>query len=122
LIRIFQHPGFFRPFRFSQEDELKDLYAWLSTQHNGLKTYNAFQSKVLQLAREQQESAALLHLLANLAERFVSSYDEAPLPVEVADRAFAKLKQLVQEGTEWNRKSDAEKIALLNEIAHTELG
>lgn len=101
---------------------MKDLYAWLSTQHNGLKTYNAFQSKVLQLAREQPESAALLHLLANLAERFVSSYDEAPLPVEVADRAFAKLKQLVQEGTEWNRKSDAEKIALLNEIAHTELG
>lgn len=108
--------------KFPQEEELKELHTWLSTQHNGLKTYNAFQSKVLQLAKEQQENAALLHLLAMLAERFVSSYDESPLPVEVADRAFAKLKQLVQKSTEWERTPDADRIALLNEIARTELG
>ncbi|PWB57511.1 MAG: hypothetical protein C3F17_20410 [Bradyrhizobiaceae bacterium] len=105
-----------------QEDDLKDLYAWLSTQHNGLKTYNAFHSKALQLAREQQQNAAVLHLLAMLAERFISSYDESPLPVGVADRAFARLKQLVQKSTEWERTADADKIALLNEIACTELG
>jgi hypothetical protein len=105
-----------------QEEELNELHTWLSMQHNGLKTYNAFQSKVLQLAKEEQQNAALLHLLAMLAERFISSYDESPLPVEVADRAFAKLKQLVQKSTECERLSDADKIALLNEIARTELG
>ena len=101
---------------------MNELHTWLSTQHNGLKTYNAFQSKVLELAKEQQQNAALLNLLAMLAERFISSYDESPLPVEVADRAFARLKQLVQKSIEWERVPDADKIALLNEIARTELG
>lgn len=101
---------------------MKELHTWLSTQHNGLKTYNAFQSKALQLAKEQQQNAALLYLLAALAERFISSYDESPLPVEVADRAFAKLKQLVQKSLDWERIPDSDKIALLNEIARTELG
>lgn len=101
---------------------LKDLQNWLSTQHNGLKTYNAFQSKVLELAAEQPQNAALLHLLAMLAERFVSYYDESPLPVDVADRAFANLKQLVQKGAAWERTSDDDRLALLNEIARTELG
>jgi hypothetical protein len=105
-----------------QEEDLKELNAWLSTQHNGLKSYSAFQSRVLQLAKDQQQNAALLHLLAMLAERFISTYDESPLPVEVADRAFAKLKQLVQKSTEWELAPDADRIALLNEIARTELG
>jgi hypothetical protein len=105
-----------------QEEDLKELQNWLSTQHNGLKTYNAFQSKVLKLAAEQPQNAALLHLLAMLAERFVSYYDESPLPVDVADRAFANLKQLVQKSAEWERTSDDGRIALLNEIARTELG
>ncbi|MCZ7658158.1 MAG: hypothetical protein M5U07_09995 [Xanthobacteraceae bacterium] len=101
---------------------MKELYLWLSTQHNGLKTYNAFQNRALQLAKEQRENAALLHLLATLAERFISSYDESPLPVEVADRAFATLRQLLQRSVEWEGASDADKVALLNEIARTELG
>jgi hypothetical protein len=44
------------------------------------------------------------------------------LPVDVADRAFANLKQLVQKSAEWERTSDDGRIALLNEIARTELG
>lgn len=101
---------------------MKELYKWLSTQHNGLKTYNALQNKLLELAKEQHQDAALLHLLAILAERFSSYYYEEPLPVEVADRAFAKLKRLVEKSTNWEHTSDANKIELLNEIACTELG
>lgn len=100
---------------------MKEIHTWLSTQHNGLKTYTAFQSKMLQLATEQKQNAALLHLLAMLADNFISFYDESPLPVDVADRAFTKLKELVEKSAHWESMSDADRIALLNEIARTEL-
>lgn len=101
---------------------MEELHTWLSTQHNGLKTHTAFQSKALQLAAEHPQNAALLHLLATLADNFSSFYDESPLSGDVADRAFNKLKQLVQKSADWESMSDADKIALLNEIARTELG
>lgn len=101
---------------------MDELQNWLSTQHNGLKTYAAFRNKALELAGEQKDNAALLHLLAALAERFISAYDESPLPVDVADRAFARLKELVRKGTDTTRASDADKVELLNEIARSDLG
>lgn len=101
---------------------MDDLQDWLSTQHNGLKTYAAFRNKASQLAGEQKDSAALLHLLAALADRFISAYDESPLPVDVADRAFARLKELVRKGAESTGASDAEKVDLLNEVARSDLG
>jgi hypothetical protein len=101
---------------------LDELQAWLSTQHNGVKTYVAFRDKTLHLAATQKENAALLHLLAALADRFIYSYEESPLPADVADRAFVQLKALVKKGASSIKGSDADKVSLLNEIASAELG
>lgn len=101
---------------------MEALQTWLSTQHNGVKTYVAFRDRALQLAATQKENAALLHLLAALADRFIYSYDESPLPADVADRAFALLKDLTQKGVRSVAASDADKVALLNEIARADLG
>lgn len=100
---------------------MDELQTWLSMQHNGVKTYVVFRDKALQLAATQEENAALLHLLAALADRFIYSYDESPLPADVADRAFVLLKALVQKGARSVDASDADKVALLNEIARAEL-
>jgi hypothetical protein len=101
---------------------LDELLSWLSEQHNGLQTYVVFQDKALQLASQHPDDRALFHLLAAVAERFIDSYEEAPLPVEVAERAFKRFSELLQTASNTMNHSDKEKIRLMNEISRTTLG
>ena len=52
---------------------MNDLHAWLSQQHDGLRTFQIFQQKLATLSGEEPEQRALCRLLTYL----VGSYVEA---------------------------------------------
>ena len=70
---------------------MNDLYAWLSQQHHGLRTFQIFQQKLATLSGDEPEQRALCRLLTYLVGSYVEAFDEEPLPVAVADRAFQRL-------------------------------
>ena len=101
---------------------LENLLTWLKPQHNGLRTYKAFQQKVLQLGATDRNHLALYNILATLVGRFIESYEEHPLPVDVADEAFNRLIGVVEKATKSRKGSPSDQLKALNEIAATDLG
>ena len=101
---------------------MDELLTWLKPQHNGLRTYKAFQQKVLQLGTTDRNHLALYHILAMLAGRFIEAYEENPLPVDVADQAFGRLIAVVEKAAKSRKGSPSEQLTALNEIAATDLG
>ena len=74
---------------------MNELHIWLSQQHHGLRTFRNFQQKLETLSRRDPAQQALYALLSNLVGRYVEAFDEEPLPVAVADRAYGRLLELV---------------------------
>ncbi|MBR0830809.1 hypothetical protein JQ596_35425 [Bradyrhizobium manausense] len=74
---------------------MNDLHVWLSQQHHGLRTYKTFQQKLDALSVHDPEQRGLCRLLSSLVGRYIEAYDEAPLPVAVADAAFHRLLTLL---------------------------
>ncbi|HUO00577.1 MAG TPA: hypothetical protein VMU69_30640 [Bradyrhizobium sp.] len=74
---------------------MNDLYAWLSQQHHGLRTYRTFQQKLDILSAHDPDQRALCSLLGGIVSSYIESFDEEPLPVTVADRAHQRLLDLV---------------------------
>ena len=74
---------------------MNDLHAWLSQQHHGLRTFQIFQQKLATLSREEPEQRALCRLLSYLVGSYIEAFDEEPLPVAAADRAYQRLLDLV---------------------------
>ena len=72
------------------------LSEWLAGQHPGLRTYKTFQEKALELSVCEANYRALYRLLADIAGRYVTAYDENPVPVEVAKQAYEKFLALVK--------------------------
>ena len=100
---------------------LGELSTWLSSQHPGLHTYKAFRTKTLQLSASDTEHRALYKLLAAMAGRYIESFDEAPLPVETADRAYRKLRDIVAEAESSKQAPAPQQIQTLNRVASVEL-
>lgn len=74
---------------------MNDLHSWLSQQHHGLRTFRNFQEKLEMLSLREPAQQGLCALLSRLVGGYVEAYDEAPLPVAVADRAYGRLLDLV---------------------------
>lgn len=74
---------------------MNDLHAWLSEQHHGLRTFQIFQQKLETLGRDDPGQRGLCRLLSSMVGSYVETFDEAPLPVEVADGAYHRLLTLV---------------------------
>ena len=74
---------------------MNELHIWLSQQHHGLRTFRNFQEKFETLSRRDPAQRALCALLGHLVGRYVEAFDEEPLPVAVADRAYGRLLELV---------------------------
>ena len=70
---------------------MNDLHALLSLQHRGLRTFKIFQQKLETLSRDKPEHRALRRLLSCLVGSYLEAFDEEPLPVAVADRAYHRL-------------------------------
>jgi hypothetical protein len=100
---------------------LSDLHDWLAGQHPGLRTYKSFREKALKLCVTEAEHRALYRLLANLAGHYVATFDEEPLPVDVAKHAYDRFLGLVEEGDRSIGASVEQQLATLNRIAVAEL-
>ena len=74
---------------------MNDLYSWLSQQHHGLRTFKTFQEKLDSLSRREPAQQGLCALLSRLVGGYIEAFDEAPLPVAVADRAYGRLLDLL---------------------------
>jgi hypothetical protein len=106
---------------FKEELILGALSDWLAGQHPGLRTFKTFQEKALQLSAAEADRRALYRLLAGVAGRYVEAFDEKPVPVDVAKRAYDKFLGLV-EGAEQSINASCERqVETLNTIAGAEL-
>ena len=74
---------------------MNDLHTWLSQQHHGLRTFRTFQQKLETLGRRDPAQRGLCRLLSGLVGNYVEAFDEAPLPVEIADGAYHRLLALL---------------------------
>lgn len=98
---------------------MNDLHGWLSEQHHGLQTFRIFQQKLETLGRDDPDQRGLCRLLSGLVDGYVEAFDEAPLPVEVADSTYQRLLALV---ASLDLRGDAERrLADINRLATSEL-
>ena len=74
---------------------MNDLSTWLSHQHHGLRTFRAFQQKLDEISTGDPGQRALCRLLNAVVSFYVEAYDEEPLPVATAERAYHRLLDLV---------------------------
>ena len=95
-----------------------DLHTWLSQQHHGLRTFKTFQQKLESLSSDDPEQRAVCRLLSGLVGSYIEAFDEEPLPVAVADRAYGRLLELVASldlgGSADRRLADINRIAAFN--------
>jgi len=98
---------------------MNDLHTWLSQQHHGLRTFRTFQQKLETLGRDDPAQRGLCRLLSGLVGSYVEAFDEAPLPVEVADGAYHRLLALVA-SIDLNADADR-RIADINRVAERRL-
>lgn len=98
---------------------MNDLHTWLSQQHQGLRTFRTFQQKLETLGRDDPAQRGLCRLLSGLVGSYVEAFDEAPLPVEVADGAYHRLLTLVA-SIDLNADADR-RIADINRVAESRL-
>ncbi|MCP3411959.1 hypothetical protein [Bradyrhizobium sp. CCGB01] len=94
---------------------MNDLHTWLSQQHHGLRTFRTFQQKLETLGRDDPAQRGLCRLLSGLVGSYVEAFDEAPLPVEIADSAYQRLLTLVESidlhGDASRRLADINRVA-----------
>ncbi|MBR0932798.1 hypothetical protein [Bradyrhizobium jicamae] len=96
-----------------------DLHAWLARQHHGLRTFRTFQQKLETLSSDDPGQRAVCRLLSGLVGSYIEAFDEEPLPVAVADRAYGRLLDLV---ASLDLRGNAERrLADINRVATCDL-
>ncbi len=100
---------------------MEELAQWLKTQHKGLRTYKTFHQKVLELGARHKQQYALYYLLAMLVWRFVDSYEDSPLTLDVTDEAHTRLVAIAERCARFDAMPTEERLAFLNELAAMEL-
>jgi hypothetical protein len=100
---------------------MSELHSWLSTQHHGLRTYKSLKQKLITRASADPEHAALYRLLASMIDPYIDSFDEEPLPVDVADQVFARVLDIVRYAEDSVSQGAADQIQALNKVAGVEL-
>ena len=98
---------------------MNELYTWFSCQHHGLRTFETFQQKLESLSTEEPDQRGLYRLLNNLVGRYIEAFDEEPLPVSVADRAYDRLLELL--GSLDLRATADRRLADINRVAASDL-
>jgi hypothetical protein len=98
---------------------MNDLHTWLSQQHHGLRTFRAFQQKLDTLSQGDPEQRALCRVLNGIVGSYVETFDEEPLPVAVADRAYQRLLDLVA-SLDFRANADR-RLADINRLATCDL-
>jgi hypothetical protein len=76
---------------------------------------------LLRAAEENPAHRAAYRLLANLASGYAATFDEEPLPVDVAEKAYRRLLDLVGKVERSVVCPVETQLAVLNEVADAEL-
>lgn len=100
---------------------MEELAQWLKSQHKGLRTYKTFQQKVLEVGAKRRDQYALCYLLSMLAGRFVDTYEETPLTLDITDEAHRRLIAFADKAAKFDSMSCDSRLELLNEIAASDL-
>ena len=98
---------------------MNEPYRWFSYQHHGLRTFETFQQILESLSTEEPDQRGLYRLLNNLVGRYIEAFDEEPLPVSVADRAYDRLLELL--GSLDLRATADRRLADINRVAASDL-
>jgi hypothetical protein len=98
-----------------------ELSDWLSQQHHGLKTYKAFRQTLLDRAATDTPHRALYRLLAGLTEEYIARYDGEAVPVDVAERTYRHLLEVVAKAEGALTAPAPQQIQILNELAAAKL-
>lgn len=98
---------------------MNDLHAWLSQQHHGLRTFQTFQQKLETLGQHDPAQRGLCRLLSSVVGSYIEAFDEAPLPVDIAEIAYRRLLTLV-ESLDLHGNA-ARRLADINRVATCEL-
>ena len=98
---------------------MNELYRWFSYPHHGLRTFETFQQKLESLSTEEPDQRGLYRLLSSLVGRYIEAFDEEPLPVSVADRAYDGLLELL--GSLDLRATADRRLADINRVAASDL-
>jgi hypothetical protein len=74
-----------------------------------------------QLAHTDAEHIALYKLLASMVDPYIDSFDEQPLPVDVADKVFGRLLDIVRDAEQSISLAPGDQVRALNKIAAVKL-
>jgi hypothetical protein len=102
-----------------EEAAMNELYTCFSHQHHGLRTFQTFQQKLENLSKAEPDQRGLYRLLSNLVGSYVAAFDEEPLPVPVADRAYDRLLELLESLD--LRAEPGRRLADINRVAASDL-
>jgi hypothetical protein len=100
---------------------MSELHSWLSTQHHGLRTYKSLKQKLTELTRTDPEHIALYRLLTSMIDPYIDSFDEQPLPVDVADKVYKRVLSIVREAEKSISLEPCDRVRALNNVAAVEL-
>jgi hypothetical protein len=98
-----------------------EFHDWLSQQHHGLKTYKAFRQTLIDRASSDTTHRALYRLLAGLTEEYIARYDAEAVPVDVAERTYRHLLEVVAAAEKALSAPAPQQIQILNELAAAKL-
>jgi hypothetical protein len=98
---------------------MNDLHTWLTQQHHGLRTFRTFQQKLDDLGNGDPGQRAMCRLLKGIVGSYIDAFDEEPLPVAVADRAYRRLLDAVA-GLDFDGNADR-RLADINRVAALDL-
>jgi hypothetical protein len=98
-----------------------EFHDWLSQQHHGLKTYKAFRQTLIDRASSDTPHRALYRLLAGLTEEYIARYDAEAVPVDVAERTYRHLLEVVAAAEKALGAPAPQQIHILNELAAAKL-
>jgi hypothetical protein len=100
---------------------MEELLDWLRHQNSSVRVFSQFCEKALALRSTEPQHAAMARLLANLAGNFSEAYYGEPLTLDVANRALARLAEIVARAVRANSAGPPQQMELLNEIGRMEL-
>jgi hypothetical protein len=100
---------------------MNELLEWLRQQDTSVRLFSQFCEKALALCAKEPQHAAMARLLASVAGNFSETYFGEPLALDVAERSLARLTGLVEKAVQANSADLPQQIAVLNEIALTDL-
>ena len=84
-----------------------------------LDDFSIFQQKLATLSGDEPGQRALCRLLSSLVGGYIEAFDEEPLPVAVADRAYQRLLDLTAT-LDFRARAD-HRLADLNRVAACDL-